>query len=62
MVTAEEKGRVRLWNVETGAVVFSVVLESISLTVQISPGDPNVMLACPNAGTLFSSCIAPAWM
>ena len=50
VVTAEEKGRLRLWNVETGSVVYSCQLESIALTVQISPGNPNVVLACPNAG------------
>lgn len=50
VVTAEEKGRIRLWNVESGAVVYSTLLESISLTVQISPGDPNLILACPNNG------------
>jgi len=50
VVTAEEKGRIRLWSVETGGVVYSCVLESISLTVQISP-DANTVLACPNAGT-----------
>jgi len=50
VVTSEEKGRIRLWNVETGAVVYSCLLDSVSLTVQISPGDPNIVLACPNAG------------
>jgi len=50
VVTAEEKGRIRLWNVETGAVLYSTLLESISLTVQISPGNPNLILACPNTG------------
>lgn len=61
VVTAEEKGRIRLWNVETGGVVYSCVLESISLTVQISPGDANTVLACPNAGgasVLAASAIA----
>ena len=50
VVTAEEKGRIRLWNVESGACIYTTVLESIALTVQISPCDPNVILACPNAG------------
>jgi COMPASS component SWD1 len=58
VVTAEERGRIRLWDVSTGKLIFSTVLDSVSLTVHISPSDPDILLACPNAGVPLLICVS----
>jgi len=60
LVTAEEKGRLRVWDVEKGEVLFAAKLDSPSLTVQISPANHDLVLACPNASVAPTP--APVWL
>lgn len=37
LLTAEEKGRVRLWDVEKGTIIYTAKFDSVALTVQVRP-------------------------
>jgi len=48
LITSEDKGKVRIWDVESGTAIYTQKFESTCLTVQISPSNNDVFIACPN--------------
>jgi COMPASS component SWD1 len=50
IIAGDDKGRVRVWDVEKGLLIHRARFESACLTVQFNPRDPSMLLACPNQG------------
>ena len=50
IIAGDDKGRVRVWDVEKGKMLHRAHFESACLTVQFNPCDPSMLLACPNQG------------